>query len=327
MAPEFPPSLIIATLRFDDKRLRARLEYVESGSAKPLSVRWSADYPPESYVSVGDGVAFVRNDPDIRFIPITEDAMAIELGNDRYLWKEGLQDGRPRVMFVLVLPPGYTVDDPWPFPTGTKAFHDRIAVYWMLSFYDSEHVDAEWTLKKLDTEIESAVISLNQRFLSRRRPAGTYFTVEDAPQPSIRVIDTERSGTKTPRAFVAMPMNPGDDSLVDVLEAIQAAARRCGIVAERIDEQQSNDRISDRMFEAIRQSKYVIADLTHERPNVFFESGFSHGIGKAPIYVARQGTRVAFDIQDYPVIFFRNMKDLRDKLEQRLATLTSVGKA
>ena len=43
-------------------------------------------------------------------------------------------------------------------------------------------------------------------------------------------------------ASIAMPMDRDDLDLVDVLDAIKEAARRCEIHAVRIDEPQSNDR-------------------------------------------------------------------------------------
>jgi hypothetical protein len=102
------------------------------------------------------------------------------------------------------------------------------------------------------------------------------------------------------------------------LDAIKEAARRCGIHAERIDEPQSNDRITDRILESIRKAEYVIVDLTKSKPNVFYEAGYAHGIGKIPIYVARHGTPIEFDLGDYPVIIFKNMTQLKDLLEKRL---------
>jgi hypothetical protein len=86
--------------------------------------------------------------------------------------------------------------------------------------------------------------------------------------------------------------------------------------AERIDEPQSNDRITDRILESIRKAEYVIVDVTKSKPNVFYEAGYAYGIGKTPIYVARHGTQIEFDLKDYPVIFFKNMKELKDSLEK-----------
>ncbi|WP_186248398.1 hypothetical protein [Burkholderia gladioli] len=122
-------------------------------------------------------------------------------------------------------------------------------------------------------------------------------------------------------AFVVMAIDPADPALVDVLDSIKEASTRCGIVAERIDEAQGNERITDRILESIRRAEFIIVDVTHPKPNVFYEAGYAHGIGKLPIYIARQGTALQFDLKDYPTIFFQNMKSLKDSLEARLRAL------
>jgi hypothetical protein len=122
-------------------------------------------------------------------------------------------------------------------------------------------------------------------------------------------------------AFIAMPMDRDNHALVDVLEAIKAAANDCGITAQRIDDDERSERITDRVLESIRKAEFVIVDLTNERPNVFFEAGYAHGIGKIPIYIARHHTEIHFDVKDYPVILFRNMKELREGLVRRLRAI------
>ena len=122
-------------------------------------------------------------------------------------------------------------------------------------------------------------------------------------------------------AFVAMPMDNADHALVDVLEAIKTGASECGITAERVDDDERSERITDRVLELIRKAEFVIVDLSKARPNVFFEAGYAHGIGKIPIYIARDATEIHFDVQDYPVIFFRNMKELRERLVRRLRAI------
>lgn len=126
-------------------------------------------------------------------------------------------------------------------------------------------------------------------------------------------------------AFIAMPIDPDDPQLEDVLDAIREACGRCGLNAERVDEPESNERITDRILESIRRAEYVIVDLTNSRPNVFYEAGYAQGRGKIPIYIARQGTPLEFDLKDYPVIFFRNMAGLKDDLERRLRGLADDG--
>lgn len=122
-------------------------------------------------------------------------------------------------------------------------------------------------------------------------------------------------------AFVAMPMDADDGANVDVLDAIKEAGQRCGIQAERVDDVQSNDRITDRILESLRRAEFVIADLSNVRPNVYFEAGYAHGLGKTPVYIAKAGTKLEFDLKDFPVIFFKNLKQLKDDLKQRLRAL------
>ncbi len=129
---------------------------------------------------------------------------------------------------------------------------------------------------------------------------------------------TANSGKKI---FIAMPMTTEDAQLEDIHEAIKNAAQDAGLTAERIDEQISNEKITDRILKAIADADYMVADLTHSRPNVYWEAGFAHGQKKTPIYVARQGTELEFDVKDYPVIFYENATRLRRELARRLQGL------
>lgn len=98
-------------------------------------------------------------------------------------------------------------------------------------------------------------------------------------------------------AFIAMPMDRTDKTLDDVLDSIKQVANECGVNAERIDDNATNDRITDRMLESIKKAEFVIVDLTYSRSNVFYEAGYAHGLGKVPIYIAREGTQLEFDLK------------------------------
>lgn len=129
------------------------------------------------------------------------------------------------------------------------------------------------------------------------------------------------SETQEGYAFVVMAIDKNDHQLVDVLEAIKEVAKEVGIAAERIDEAESNEQITPRILSSIRRAEYVIADLTNERPNVFYEAGYAEGVGKTPIYIARDGTKLHFDVKDYPILTFRNMKELKEGLGRRIRAL------
>jgi hypothetical protein len=124
-------------------------------------------------------------------------------------------------------------------------------------------------------------------------------------------------------AFIAMAMDPQDPQLEDVIDAIKDGAQLCGVTAERIDQDQSNEPITKRMLSAIDEAAFVIVDLSHPRPNVYYEAGYAQGLGKTPVYLARKGTEIPFDLKDYPVILYPNMRELKASLGERLKAIRS----
>jgi nucleoside 2-deoxyribosyltransferase len=134
-----------------------------------------------------------------------------------------------------------------------------------------------------------------------------------------------RSEPKTNQVFIAMPMNESaQPGLADVHDGLKAACEELGLEARRVDDVQTNTRITDTIRHLIESSEFVIADLTHNRPNVFFEAGYAEGIGKTPIYLAAAGTELQFDVKDYPVIFYENIRALREGVSSRLKALVGL---
>ncbi len=142
-------------------------------------------------------------------------------------------------------------------------------------------------------------------------------------EPVLDQIKVTEQVTETGYVFIAMPMAGSKAEYEDVHDAIVHAANNCGLNAERVDDVESNERITDRLLESIRRAEFVIADLTDARPNVFYEAGYAYGLGKTPIYVARYGTNIEFDLKDYSIIFFTNMRQLREGLEKRLRAVSA----
>jgi len=57
----------------------------------------------------------------------------------------------------------------------------------------------------------------------------------------------------------------------------------------------------------------------------FLKTGTAQ-ISQIPIYFARHGTMIEFDLKDYPVLFFRNLKELKDSIEKRIKGLKNIVK-
>jgi hypothetical protein len=103
-----------------------------------------------------------------------------ELGDHRYRWSEGLNMGLDWLMFAMILPAGFTLDEPEPKPANVKTFQGRIALYWALSGDKLGRSAVEWTLSPLRRDLDQELIRLN-RLMSNEPPSKTTtFMVEDA---------------------------------------------------------------------------------------------------------------------------------------------------
>jgi hypothetical protein len=122
-------------------------------------------------------------------------------------------------------------------------------------------------------------------------------------------------------AFVLMAMNPEHKELVDVYMAAKDVFKQFEVDAMRVDEIESPETITRSILREIRTREHLFADLTHERPNVYYEIGYAHALGKNPILFCRDGTKVHFDLSVHKVTFYENLTDLRAKLARRLEAI------
>jgi hypothetical protein len=110
----------------------------------------------------------------------------------------------------------------------------------------------------------------------------------------------------------------------DVSASYREVCEELGFDAERTDESDSTDRILPRIENGIRQSAFVIADLTEPSPNVFYEIGFAKGMGKEVIATAKKGTQLPFDVSDVPIVWWELQEELKAGLRKRIAAIVKA---
>lgn len=134
------------------------------------------------------------------------------------------------------------------------------------------------------------------------------------------------SGANSRTAFVAMSFDPSLDSAFS--DGIAPAVCDAGYDKRpRIDQVQHNDNISDRIIVEIRRSRFVIADVTLQSQNVYFEAGFAMALGLPVIWCCRKDDfkNIKFDTRQYNHIIWKDPADLRFQLRDRIvATIGPV---
>lgn len=127
--------------------------------------------------------------------------------------------------------------------------------------------------------------------------------------------------------FIIMPINDKDTHLDNVYYAIKNAVEHLGLKPVRIDETSSEfELIAVKILNHIALAEYVIADLTYERPNCYYELGYAHALNKKIILTASQDTNIHFDVSGYHVCKYKSVKELDEKISLGLKTLINEKK-
>ena len=99
-----------------------------------------------------------------------------------------------------------------------------------------------------------------------------------------------------------------------IYRVFEQVCKDLGFTAERTDQSVSSERIIPRIENGIRNSPFVLADVSDKSVNVLYEIGFARALGKDVILTARKGTTLPFDTYDLQTVFWEKPSDLRAEL-------------
>lgn len=128
-------------------------------------------------------------------------------------------------------------------------------------------------------------------------------------------------------AFITMAMDEEKADLADIHATIKRACGSAGVRAERVDDTEFIGQITEKVLSSIRVAEMVVADVTHERPNVYYEIGFAHALEKPLMIVARRGTIVHFDLQGHRIRYYSNLIQLEDLLTKSVTAIHAANVA
>lgn len=84
-----------------------------------------------------------------------------------------------------------------------------------------------------------------------------------------------------------MWFDPSMDDLWE--EIIKPGCEAAGYLSKRVVDKQFNGDIDDGIIAGIKESAFVIADLSSYRGGVYYEAGFAEGLGKTVILMCLEG--------------------------------------
>jgi hypothetical protein len=187
-------------------------------------------------------------------------------------------------------------------------------------------VDVEQWLKE-NNKLTAEIVKDLEKIKAHGNAFKTSFDV-------VAYLEKCQETSKSKNIFVAMWFCPDMDKIYK--DTYKPVIESLGYEAIRVDEQKYNDLIVEQIYEEIRKSIAIIADVTGNRGGVYHEAGIARGLklsGKTMeiIFTCRkaefEGKEGAphFDVSGNHIIVYEDETMLKDKLRARITgTLGAV---
>lgn len=117
---------------------------------------------------------------------------------------------------------------------------------------------------------------------------------------------------------LASAMMPFDAGFNAVYESIREAADGAGLRCRRADDIWENPAIIQDVVSLIDRSRVVVCDCTGRNPNVFYEVGIAHTLGRDVILITQSEHDIPFDLRHLRYIRYLNNGEGRAALMQSL---------
>jgi hypothetical protein len=123
--------------------------------------------------------------------------------------------------------------------------------------------------------------------------------------------------TPKPFVFVLMPFDPAFDDAYKL--GILPSCQEAGAFCERVDEQHYTGSILERIYNQISKADIIISDMSTKNPNVFYETGYAHALGKKVILLTQDANDIPFDLKHYAhIVYGKSVAKLKAELKTKV---------
>lgn len=120
-------------------------------------------------------------------------------------------------------------------------------------------------------------------------------------------------------------MMPFQKEFLQVYETIKQASISVGFTCMRVDDIWDHSTVIQDIFSLIFRSYIVVCDFTGKNPNVFYEAGIAHTLGKYVVPITQSEQDIPFDLQHHRYAKYLNnnegLTNLNQELKIRFTTL------
>ena len=125
--------------------------------------------------------------------------------------------------------------------------------------------------------------------------------------------------TESDYCFILMPFTDTSDVQKVYRDHVKPVLESgCGLRCERADDIYDINGVMQSVWEGINRARLVVADLTGKNPNVFYELGIAHTLGKPVIILTQSMEFVPFDLRHLRCIVYEYKPRSITKLETAL---------
>ncbi len=132
-------------------------------------------------------------------------------------------------------------------------------------------------------------------------------------------LGIDASQTQNPNIFVILPFQ--EPFLIVYEKAVKPVLTDLGCVVNKADDVKTVDSIISIIVTQITQAKFLVADVTHKNPNVFYEIGYAHALGKKVILLSQSAEDLPFDVRHWRHIIYDS--DSLNTLKKELREVAS----
>lgn len=131
------------------------------------------------------------------------------------------------------------------------------------------------------------------------------------------VVKNFKINSVRPKAFVVMQFTEEYNQLYS--DVIKPVCEDFGYDCKRGDEYFTGGFILKDIIDAINDSSVIIADITPNNPNVFYEVGYAHALNKPTILLSdRKRDKLPFDVSGFRTLFYDNTIGGKSVVEELL---------